>query len=30
MQHRVLRKQANSKMCLVCGLTNAAGIQASF
>ena len=30
MIHRVLRKQSNSRMCLVCGLTNAAGIQASF
>jgi uncharacterized protein (TIGR00369 family) len=30
MNHRVLGKQANSRMCLVCGLTNAAGLQASF
>lgn len=30
MNHRVLDKQANARMCLVCGLANAAGIQASF
>lgn len=30
MNHPVLRKQPNSRMCLVCGLANAAGIQASF
>jgi acyl-coenzyme A thioesterase PaaI-like protein len=30
MQHRVSRKQPNSRMCLVCGLGNTAGIQASF
>ncbi len=30
MSHRVLRKQANSKMCLVCGLHNASGLHASF
>jgi uncharacterized protein (TIGR00369 family) len=30
MSHRVLRKQENSKMCLICGLKNPAGMQASF
>ena len=30
MNHSVLRKQPNSRMCLVCGLGNTAGIQASF
>jgi acyl-coenzyme A thioesterase PaaI-like protein len=30
MFHRVTRKQPNSKMCLVCGLTNAASLKASF
>jgi acyl-coenzyme A thioesterase PaaI-like protein len=29
-QHRVHAKQPNSKMCLVCGLENAAGLQAAF
>ena len=30
MQHRVNRKQENSKMCLVCGLKNPYGLKASF
>jgi acyl-coenzyme A thioesterase PaaI-like protein len=30
MPKRVVRKQPNSKMCLVCGLKNAGGLQASF
>jgi acyl-coenzyme A thioesterase PaaI-like protein len=30
MNHAVLRKQPNSRMCLVCGLANAAGMKASF
>jgi acyl-coenzyme A thioesterase PaaI-like protein len=30
MHHRVLRKQPNSKMCLVCGLKNDGGLKASF
>lgn len=30
MQHRVTRKQPNSKMCLVCGLCNSLGLHASF
>jgi acyl-coenzyme A thioesterase PaaI-like protein len=29
-QRRVIRKQPNSRMCLVCGLRNAAGLKASF
>lgn len=29
-QHRVVGKQPNSKMCLVCGLQNDPGLQASF
>ena len=28
--HRVIAKQPNSKMCLVCGLHNEAGLQAAF
>ncbi len=30
MKHRVIRKQPNSKMCLVCGLKNAHGLFTSF
>ena len=30
MKRRVLAKQPNSAMCLVCGLENAAGLHASF
>ncbi len=30
MHQRVIRKQPNSRMCLVCGLANAAGMKASF
>ena len=30
MNHRVTRKQPNSKMCLVCGLKNPYGLKASF
>jgi acyl-coenzyme A thioesterase PaaI-like protein len=30
MSKRVLRKQPNSKMCLVCGLKNHGGLHASF
>jgi acyl-coenzyme A thioesterase PaaI-like protein len=30
MPHRVTRKQPNSRMCLVCGLKNIGGLQASF
>lgn len=30
MSPRVTRKQPNSKMCLVCGLKNGGGLQASF
>jgi acyl-coenzyme A thioesterase PaaI-like protein len=30
MQYRVRAKQENSKMCLVCGLKNPFGLQASF
>jgi acyl-coenzyme A thioesterase PaaI-like protein len=29
-QHRVTAKQPNSRMCLVCGLQNDAGLQAAF
>ncbi|MCA9151297.1 MAG: PaaI family thioesterase [Planctomycetales bacterium] len=29
-KHRVVAKQPNSKMCLVCGLENIAGLRASF
>ena len=29
-QHRVVAKQPNSKMCLVCGLQNEFGLQAEF
>ena len=30
MRHRVLGKQPNSRMCLVCGLKNPLGLKASF
>lgn len=30
MEHNILRKQHNSRMCFVCGLKNIAGLQASF
>jgi uncharacterized protein (TIGR00369 family) len=30
MERKVVRKQHNSRMCFVCGLKNAAGLQASF
>jgi acyl-coenzyme A thioesterase PaaI-like protein len=30
MRYHVIGKQPNSKMCLVCGLKNAAGLKASF
>ncbi len=30
MRRRVLKKQPNSKMCLVCGLRNGLGLSASF
>jgi len=30
MKHNVLKKQPNSKMCLVCGLENKLGLKASF
>ena len=30
MNHRVVRKQPNSKMCLLCGLKNDHGVKASF
>ena len=30
MERKVIRKQHNSRMCFVCGLKNAAGLQASF
>jgi uncharacterized protein (TIGR00369 family) len=30
MKHRVIRKQPNSKMCLVCGLKNPHGLFTSF
>lgn len=30
MQHRVVKKQPNSKMCLACGLKNAYGLKAAF
>ena len=30
MQHKIVRKQYNSKLCFVCGLKNDAGLQASF
>jgi acyl-coenzyme A thioesterase PaaI-like protein len=30
MLHRIAKKQYNSKLCFVCGLKNASGLQASF
>lgn len=30
MKRRIIRKQPNSKMCLVCGLKNSLGLKASF
>ena len=30
MKHRVVKKQHNSKTCMVCGLKNDAGLKASF
>ncbi len=30
MKHKVIRKQPNSKMCLVCGLKNPCGLKGSF
>jgi acyl-coenzyme A thioesterase PaaI-like protein len=30
MKHKVVRKQPNSKMCLVCGLKNQMGLRAHF
>lgn len=30
MEHRVVKKQPNSKLCLVCGLKNALGLKAEF
>ena len=30
MNHEVVRKQKNSRMCFVCGLDNVAGLKASF
>jgi len=30
MKHRVIRKQQNSRMCLVCGLKNPLGLKAAF
>jgi acyl-coenzyme A thioesterase PaaI-like protein len=30
MQHKVTRKQYNSKLCFVCGLKNRSGLKASF
>lgn len=30
MERKVIRKQHNSRMCFVCGLKNAAGLQAAF
>jgi acyl-coenzyme A thioesterase PaaI-like protein len=30
MQHRIVRKQYNSKLCFICGLKNNSGLQASF
>ena len=30
MKHRVLKKQQNSRMCLVCGLKNPLGLRAAF
>ena len=30
MQHKITRKQYNSKLCFVCGLKNGSGLKASF
>ena len=30
MKHKVVKKQQNSKMCVVCGLENNCGLKASF
>jgi len=30
MQHRIVRKQHNSRHCFICGLGNSSGLQASF
>ncbi len=30
MRHKILRKQPNSKMCLVCGLKNDLGLKSAF
>lgn len=30
MQHKIVRKQYNSKLCFICGLKNNSGLQASF
>jgi uncharacterized protein (TIGR00369 family) len=30
MQHRIVRKQHNSRLCFICGLRNGAGLHASF
>ena len=30
MQHKVIRKQYNSKLCFICGLKNSSGLKASF
>jgi len=30
MQHKIVRKQYNSKLCFICGLKNTSGLKASF
>lgn len=30
MKHKVIKKQSNSRMCLVCGIDNKLGLKASF
>jgi acyl-coenzyme A thioesterase PaaI-like protein len=30
MQHRIVRKQHNSRLCFICGLKNGSGLHASF
>jgi len=30
MQHRIVKKQYNSKLCFICGLKNGSGLKASF
>jgi acyl-coenzyme A thioesterase PaaI-like protein len=30
MQHKIIGKQYNSKLCFICGLKNSSGLQASF